>query len=84
MDREMIEKRIAAVFERQKNLSREVEETVREKLQGLNWEEFVDKVLGRYYASVGEGEKDLSSDEYNQLLMDAIKKELDTSLGRKK
>lgn len=81
MDREMLEKKIETVFARQKNLSPEVEQTVREKLQGLDWEAFVNKVLERFHAEAGDRGEDLSNDQSNQLLMDAIKKELDSTLG---
>jgi len=81
MDKEQLTQQIEKVFSRQSGLSDTKKQKIKEKLASLDWEEFKDAALARYYEAIEKADKEVSSDLANSLLMEAIRLEIESSFG---
>jgi hypothetical protein len=81
MDAEFLQKKIEEIFARQVRVAPHVKELVRQKLEGMDWDDFKTGVMERYHAEVEAQEGTLSAADCNILLMDAIRAELDRLFG---
>lgn len=81
MDQETLKRQIEKVFARQTGLSPKTKERVAQKLGSLDWDEFKDSVLSRYYVEIEKVPESPSPAICNQLLMEAIRSELEERFG---
>lgn len=76
MDKHFVRTQMEKILARQTGLSEKAKRLVKERLENLDWEQFTASVLEDYYQRVGACGDNVSPDECNQLLMDAIQERI--------
>ena len=82
MDKELLQKQIEKVFSRQSGLSETKKQMIKEKLASLDWDQFKEAALARYYEAIEKADTEVSPDLANSLLMEAIRLEIEDSFGQ--